>query len=68
MRKVIIVELDVTSHSDSWIVALQKIDYEMNDKINKHIILRQRPEDEIINVPSYHNEPFVISVKEENRE
>jgi hypothetical protein len=68
MKKVLILELDITTISESWIVALQKIDYEMDEKVIKHVIFKQTADGDIMNVPSYKNLPFVISFKEEERE
>lgn len=67
MRKILIVEIDITSATESWVIAIQKAELETRHEVEKHIILRQRPGGAITNIPPREEDSFVVAIKEENR-
>jgi hypothetical protein len=67
-KKVLIIEIDIDDTAGSWCVALQRADFEVRDRIDKHVIIRAKPDCALINIPHDFSEGFVTSVREEKRE
>lgn len=66
VRKILIIEIDLTHVLPSWVIALQIAELDHSQEIVKHMIIKRKDGETAYNIPDF-KDSFVTFVKEENR-
>lgn len=68
MKKILVVEIDVTNFGDTWTIDIQKSGLTLSNEAESQLITKRSSRDKVICFPTPGDDNFVVSVTQETHE